>query len=181
MVFVQSRLASITRGNRANNFKLAALALVGVASLAAHADGVKFIKDWSDVQLYLKPKNNLVRTWDQEFGIQACVAKYGNLREQLNACYDPTYPIHFHSKPIFSIGEQTNYVLAPIKQQPAIYTKFKANFLGVWKEETGFTAKLYGSRSVNVSANLSYQYQIPLKSTAKPQWLALLNVNFPLH
>ena len=154
--------------------------MVAVVVAGAHADDIKLIKSWHDVQLYLKPKYDAVRTFDQEFGIQATLAKYGNLTEQVNACYDPTYPVRFGSKPRFSIGEQTNYIFLPNKYKPAFYTKFKNNLIGTWKEETGITGKLLTSQRVCVSANFAWLYTLPFKSTAKPQWLALVNINFPL-
>ncbi|MHB8637908.1 MAG: hypothetical protein ACYC96_15710 [Fimbriimonadaceae bacterium] len=147
---------------------------------AAHADGLKFIHNWRDVQLYLKPKYDLVRTFDQEFGIVATVAQDGNFREAVNFCYDPTYPIRLNQKPHYAIGAQTTYIFMHSKQLPGIYTKIKSNFVGVWKEESGFTARVFTSPRVIVSANLAWLFTYPYKSSAKPQWLALVNFQFPL-
>lgn len=158
---------------------LAAL-LPGATQVFADAPKLQLIHSWKDVQLYTKTKYDLVRNWDQEIGFQSTVAKFGNLRESLNICYDPVYPIKFNTIPRFAIGAQTTYVFAPGPLQPGIYTKTKSNFLGQWKQETGFTFRLYTSRSFFITSNVAWLFTYPFNSSAKPQWLWLATLAIPL-
>jgi hypothetical protein len=139
-----------------------------------------WINSLKDVQLYLKPKYNLIRTWDQEFGVQASVFKEGNFLLQSNLCYDPNYPIDFHSKPHYSLGFAFVYYFAPLPFKPGIYTKPKYNLVNLWKQETGLTLRLFTSRSFVVSANAAYVYNYPYIAGQKPNWLGLVNFQFPL-
>jgi hypothetical protein len=148
---------------------------------AAHADDLKLIKNWKDVQLYLKPKSNLVGTWDQELGIQATLFRYGNVAEVTNFAYDPTYQIRFDQKPRFTVGFQFNYFLTNLPWKVSVYTKPKASPLPyTWKDESGFGWRFYTSKNLVISSALAYVFTIPFHSTSKPQWLALVNFSFPL-
>jgi hypothetical protein len=161
-----------------------ALALIPflVTPVLADQPHLKWINDWKDVQLYLKPKFNGIRSWDQEFGIQATIAKYGNWTESLNFSYDPSYPIRLDQKPRLSLGEQTTYFFTKLPSKLGVYTKFKPSpFPYTWKQESGFTGRLYTSRSLIVSANAAYMFTYPFRSSAKPQFLFLVNFQFPLH
>lgn len=152
--------------------------------MLSHADPFAtspFLHKWSDVQLYLKPKYNGVRSWDQEFGVQATMVKYGNFAEVTNFAYDPTYMIRFDQKPRFTVGLQFNYFLTPLPWKLAIYTKPKAApFPYTYKEESGFTWRFYTSKNLIVSSNLAYVNNLPFHQHDKPQWLALVNIQFPL-
>lgn len=154
-------------------FTLSALGFADTPQLQ-WLDGLK------DVQLYLKPKFDLVRTFDQEFGVQATVVRDGNLALQTNFCYDPTYPIEFNKNPRYSLGFAFIYYLEPLPLNLGIYTKPKYNMVNVWKEETGLTTRLFTSRSLVISANAAYVYNYPCIANRKPNWLALINFQFPL-
>ena len=163
------------------NVKALLIAATVATATIASADQIQWINSWRDVQGYLKPKYDMVRTFDQEFGVQATVAKYGRFREQLNFTWDPTYPIRLGgSKPRWSFGEQTTYLLNTGRYQPGIYTKFKNNLIGTWKDESGVTAHIFSYKRNYMSANFAYIYNLPFSHTAKPQWLALVNFVFPL-
>ncbi len=139
-----------------------------------------FLKYGRDVQLYLKPKFDLFRKWDQEAGIQATFARFGNWSEVTNLCYDPTYPIRFDQKPRFSVGFQFNYFFTTLPTKLALYTKPKTVIGTLWKEETGITGRLYSSPDLIVSANLAYVYNWHYSTRQKPQYLALVNFQVPL-
>ena len=147
---------------------------------ARKAPKLTFIDNARDVQLYLKPKYNLVRTWDQEFGIQATLARYGNLSEVTNFCYDPLYPINLDKKPRFSVGFQIAYTFTGLPSKISVYTKTKELMTGPWKQESGFSMRLYTSKSLIVSTSLAYVYNYPYRSHQKPQYLSLVNLQFPL-
>jgi len=158
-----------------------ALCATSVSAFADPWANSSFIHKWSDVQFYLKPKYNGVRSWDQEFGFQATMYKHGNVAEVTNFCYDPTYPLRIDQKPRWSLGFQVNYYLTQLPWKVAIYTKPKASPLPyVWKDESGFTWRFYTSRSLIVSSNLAYVFNIPYHHGQLPQWLALVNIQFPL-
>lgn len=165
------------------NLKIIAGALTALAlSCLAYSDEpkLKWIDGLKDVSLYLKPKYDLVRTWDQEFGVVSTLARYGNLSEVTNFCYDPTYPIDFHSRPKYSLGFQFVYSFIPGPTRIGVYTKPKYNLVNLWKEESGVTARLYNSKSLVVSTNLAYVFNYPYISHKKPNWLALVSFAFPL-
>jgi len=154
----------------------------GTSNGSAHrrAPELTFIKSLKDVQLSLKPKYNMVCAWDQEFGIQATMLRYGSFCEATNFCYDPTYPIDLDKKPRFSVGFQVVYTFTTLPSKLGIYTKSKNNLVGLWKQETGLTGRLYSSRSFIVSANVACVFNYPESSHQKPQWLGLVNFQFPL-
>ncbi len=139
-----------------------------------------WIKYGRDVQLYLKPKYDLFHKWDQEAGIQATLARYGNFSEATNFCYDPTYPIRFDQKPRWGLGFQFNYYFTTLPTKLAFYTKPKTTIGGVWKEESGITGRLYTSPDLIVTANLAYVLNWHYSLGQKPQWLALVNFQVPL-
>jgi len=138
------------------------------------------ISKGSDVQLYLKTKYNFVRTWDQEFGVAASLVRYGNGSLIGALSYDPTYPISFHKKPRICAGFQFTYTFTSGPEKLGVYTKPKTTFLGLWKEETGLTGRLYASKSLIVSANLATIFDYPYKSNAKPQFVGGICFGFPL-
>jgi hypothetical protein len=144
------------------------------------APKLTFINSAKDVQLYLKPKYNLVRTWDQEFGIQAVLARYGNLSQTTNFADDPLYPINFNKKPRFTVGFQVTYSFTSLPTKLGVYTKTKELLIGPWKQESGITGRLFTAKSFYVTANLAYVYNYPYKSGQKPQWLSLINIQVPL-
>ena len=140
-----------------------------------------FLHKWSDVQVYLKPKYNFVRSWDQEIGIQATMFRYGNFAETTNFAYDPTYMIRSDQKPRFTLGAQFNYFVTNLPWKVAVYTKPKASpFPYTYRDESGVTWRFYTSKNLIVTSNLAYVFTFPLQRSAKPQWLALLNIQFPL-
>ena len=158
---------------------------IAASTALVHADDPfatsHFIHKWSDVQLYLKPKYNLVRSWDQELGIQATLFHYGNFAEVTNFAYDPTYMIRFDQKPHFTMGAQFTYYLMPLPWKIGIYTKPKASpFPYTYKDESGVTWRFYTSKRLIVTSNLAYVFTFPFHTSAKPQWLALVNFQFPL-
>lgn len=164
-----------------NTLLVAAIATATVAAAEDPMAHSPWLHKWSDVQLYLKPKYNGIRTWDQEFGIQATTYKSGNFSQVTNFAYDPTYPIRLNQKPRFSVGMQFNYYLTKLPWRVAVYTKPKASpFPYTYKDESGFTWRFYTSKNFIVSSNLAYVFNIPFHQKDKPQWLALVNFQFPL-
>lgn len=151
-----------------------------LAVQSSHSPHLTFINSGKDVQLYVKTKYDLFHTWDQEFGIQATLFRYGNLAEGTNLCFDPKYPIRLDQKPRFSIGFQLSYLLVPSALKLAVYTKIKTIFGSVWKEESGVTFRLYTSPDLIISSNLAYIYNWGYSPRQKPQYVALVNFQFPL-
>jgi len=158
---------------------------IAASTTLVHADDPyandPFIHKWSDVCLYLKPKYNLVSSFDQEFGIQATLFRHGNFAEITNFAYDPTYMIRLDQKPRFTMGAQFTYYMTPLPWKIGIYTKPKSSpFPYTYKDESGFTWRFYTSKNLIVTSNLAYVFTFPFQSSAKPQWLALVNIQFPL-
>ena len=147
---------------------------------AGQTPGVKWFDGLGDVSLYLKPKYNLVNQWDQEFGILAVVARYGNWSAVTNFAYDPYYPIRFDQEPRFTAGMQFTYTFLHQPIGLGAYTKPKYNFENTWKEESGITSTFFRSRRLVISSNVAYVWNYPYVTGQKPSWLALVNFQFPL-
>jgi hypothetical protein len=161
--------------------KALAIAAPFLLITASRADDLHVIKKWKDVQLYVKPKFNGISQWDQEVGVQAKLLCYGRFSEVTNAAIDPTYPIRFDSKPRFTVGLAFGYQLLNDASKLTVYTKPKASPLPyTWKEESGFSVRLYTSRFLNINTNAAYVFNLPFHQNAKPQWLGLVNFQFPL-
>jgi hypothetical protein len=154
------------------------LPLALFASSAVGQDG--WIKKNKDVQFYLKTRNNLVSTWDQEIGLQATVYRKSKFSLQLNTAYDPVYPISFNKKPRFTVGTSFGYTILDKPYRVTIYDKPKYDYVRTWKNETGIAVRLYNSPAMSVTANLAYVSTSPYYAKGKPGYLGLINLAFPL-
>ena len=121
-----------------NKVTATAAALLGVFAISgADAPKLQLISGLKDVSIYTKTKYDLFRQWDQEFGVLATVAKYGNAAATPYAAYDPIYPISFDKRPRWSSGLTLVYYFQPKPIRLGIYTKPKYDFVRTWKQETG--------------------------------------------
>jgi len=152
----------------------------GVCLAAAQSAPLQWFDGLKDVSLYLKPKFNLIKTWDQEFGVMARVAHEGNFAVVANVTYDPVYPVAFNREPRFSAGLQFTYIFTHEPLPIGVYTKPKYDLFSHWKQESGVTARLFTSRSLIISTNLAYVWNYPYIKGQTPNWLALINFQFPL-
>ncbi len=163
---------------------LTLLALATATSVACADDlfaNSQFIHKWKDVQLYLKPKTGFLGNWDQEFGIQATVWRSGNLSGVLNFAYDPTYDIRLDQKPRFTLGAQLGYMFVAHPFPVTIYDKPKASpFPYTYKNESGLSLRFYDTPWLKINTNLAYVFTFPFKNNQKPQFLGLVNFQFPL-
>lgn len=163
------------------------LSLIAFAACVAVASGddpyanSPWIHKWKDVQFYLKPKTGFIGNWDQEIGLQATVYRSGNLSEVLNFAYDPTYNIRLDQKPRFTMGAQTGYMFLVHPFPVTIYDKPKASpFPYTYKNESGLSVRFYDTPFLKINANLAYVFTFPFKNNQKPQYLGLINFQFPL-
>ena len=152
----------------------------GQGAVSTHTSKLEWCEGLKDVSVYLKPKYNLINTWDQEFGAMVRVLYDGNFVAVTNFCYDPLYPVAFNRAPRYSAGLQFTYYFTQAPMPVGVYTKPKYDLFSHWKEESGVTTRLYTSKSLIISTNLAYVWNYPYISGQAPNWLALINFQFPL-
>jgi hypothetical protein len=156
----------------------ASIAVAGAEDPFAHSP---WLHKWKDVQFYLKPKTGFIGNWDQEIGLQATIYRSGNYSNVINTAYDPTYNIRLDQKPRFTVGLQFGYQIIAHPFPITIYDKPKEALIPyVYKNESGISAKIYDSPALKISTNLAYVFTFPYRNNQKPQFLGLINFQFPL-
>lgn len=148
-------------------------------ALAQDAHPVYF-KGLDDMSLFLKPRFTNPNVWDQQFGLRARLMRDGNFSAEYSIAYDPTYPIKWDKRPVWTTGIQFAYFFTKAPFPVAVYTTPKYNLVRTWKEEYGLNLRLVQQKRVYVNSSLDYQSPYPYVGRAKPPaFQASLTVGFP--
>jgi hypothetical protein len=152
---------------------LSAIILMGLVA-GASGQTWQFHSPLSDGYVYTKPATDLDGHWKEEFGIGAPLLTGGPWLFKWNAAYVHNFPNAFNVAPAWTAGVTAVYELAQGKVIPGLYTKTKNNLLGLWQQESGFTA-LTSVYNVGLVFSAGYIYSYPFKSDAGPLWQVSLS------
>lgn len=156
------------------------LALPVAASALGQDSHPQYLKDLEDLSLFLKPRFTNPNTWDQQVGLRAKLMRDGNFSAEYSIAYDPTYPIKWDKRPVWTTGIQFAYFFTKAPFPIAVYTTPKYNLVRTWKEEYGLNLRLLNQKRVYVNSSLDYQSPYPYIAKSRPPgFQASLTVGFP--
>ena len=162
--------------NRLGLLSATTLGLIGAACFA-QADDLKF-HPITDGAVYVKPFTNLKGKWNNEYGISVPLITSGNAILKYNIGYVQTYPLAWKAAPQWTAGTTLVYEFDKSGNiKSGVYSKIKNNLLGVWQQESGYTARTRVGR-YGIVFNAGYIWNYPYDSSAAPKWQLGLSLNY---
>jgi len=143
--------------------------------------------------IYEKPFTNLFGKWSNEVGFTVPILTDSPVVVKLNMGYIQSYPLKWDDRPQFSTGAAVVYEFTQSQPQvvPGLYTKVRYNLLGLWQQESGFTARTRMGQCglvfnagyvLNYPVGFHYDAQCPNQSApifhGAAQWQVGLSLNF---